>query len=340
MTRLLLAGRQARAHPLPHLHQGGGGGDAGRGCSSSWATGRCCPTRSSRRTSAEIGARARRRRRPAQGAPPVRPGAGNAGRPEDPDHPRLLRERCSSRFPLEAGVSAGFNVLDDQTARELIADGARARAGARRQRRYASSPTPSRTSSRKTSEAALHAASRRRARRRPAQARALLRRHCAATTRADARDARAAHGATTGRRGRRASRLHSAPTCARSPQLPAIVAWLDSGSKTDQDRGASAGALRSQDADRTMFDACRDALLTGRASRCKKLATEELSRRTARSAATAGRPSVERFCAAEEQHRAAARRDAGRRGADARRRRARGLCAARSARAARSTTTI
>ena len=94
VARLLLAGRRARGDPLRHLHQGRRRRDA------------AAPVRDAGRLGGD-GRRARwrqrlaeldeRRPRPLPGARrPVRPRAGDAGRPEDPDHPRLLREAAAA----------------------------------------------------------------------------------------------------------------------------------------------------------------------------------------------------------------------------------------------------
>ena len=66
------------------------------GCSSSWANGRCCRTRSCARRSPRS---APMPGRSAQGAPPVRQGAGDAGRTEDPDPSRLLPDRAVALSP-------------------------------------------------------------------------------------------------------------------------------------------------------------------------------------------------------------------------------------------------
>ena len=89
--------RRSGAHPLPHLHQGGRGRDGQARLRASLAAGRRLTTRSLPPRSPTIDGRRRRigpaaRSRP----PPVRQGAGDAGRPEDPDHPRLLRAAAPS----------------------------------------------------------------------------------------------------------------------------------------------------------------------------------------------------------------------------------------------------
>ena len=67
-------------------------------CSSGWAAGRCARTRASRGSWAARGPAAGelRRRGAEAGAGPVRARAGDAGRAEDPDHPRLLREAAQA----------------------------------------------------------------------------------------------------------------------------------------------------------------------------------------------------------------------------------------------------
>ena len=232
-------GREAGAHPLPHLHQGRGGGDAGPPVQASSANGRCCPTTELAANIASIGAERGGPRGAAQGAPPVRPGAGDAGRAEDPDHPRLLPE------PAVALSARGRRAAGLPRARRpdgARSDGRRARAAcwsapargdaALRRRRVAS---------RDPDERRPHAAiARRGTGQRPAQARPLLR-QCSAAM-AMARKLRVAHGAgaddTT-----ESVAADSAPRtrASRKRNSRAVASWLASGAKTDIERGADAG---------------------------------------------------------------------------------------------------
>ena len=80
----------------------------------------------------------RRRRRPAARPRPLRPRPGDAGRAEDPDHPRLLREAAAA-LPAGGRVSPGFTVLEDEAARRVSAEARERRRhrGAGRARRQA-----------------------------------------------------------------------------------------------------------------------------------------------------------------------------------------------------------
>ena len=59
---------------------------------------------------------------------PVRQGAGDAGRPQNPDL-HAFCEKLLRRFPLEAGVSPGFTVLEEVAAREVSAQAREERGG-------------------------------------------------------------------------------------------------------------------------------------------------------------------------------------------------------------------
>ncbi len=93
VARLLLAGTEPQQHPLPHLHQGRRRRDADPAVPHPRRLGDAARRRAARRTDATSASPAARippdaaRPRPH----PVRPRAGDAGRAEDPDHPRLLR---------------------------------------------------------------------------------------------------------------------------------------------------------------------------------------------------------------------------------------------------------
>ena len=138
VLRLLLDGAPPSGDSLPHLHQGGGrqhGGarlqDAGE-------------MDEPRRRRAHAGDRQLRRagarRRPARlRAPPVRAHDRDAGRPEDPDDPRLLRAPAAS---LSLRGQCRGRISRRRGARSGAADGGGARARFRRSRSIRPSATP------------------------------------------------------------------------------------------------------------------------------------------------------------------------------------------------------
>ena len=102
-------------------------------CSGNWATGRCCPTTSLTRQHRSIGAE-----------PDDLPKARRlfAQALETPGGLKVLTihafcQIVLSRFPIEAGVPPGFDVLDDSSARAPDRRSAASRAGTRGRRRNA-----------------------------------------------------------------------------------------------------------------------------------------------------------------------------------------------------------
>ena len=112
--RLLLAGSRPESHPVPHLHQDGGGGDAEPPARPPVALGhdfarqvglktsrRCCGVRPTRAKHADRAA-------------PVRPRARGQRRPQDPHHPRLLRAAAAA---LSARIASDAAFLGARRAR-------------------------------------------------------------------------------------------------------------------------------------------------------------------------------------------------------------------------------
>ena len=134
VLRLLLAGSKPESHPLPHLHQDGGGRDGRTACSRTsppWATidddelaqDARRARRSARRTSGEL----------RTGAAPLRARRSNAkGGLKIHDHPRLLRAAAAALSARGARSTPHFAVLDERGQARAPAEALRCRAGARR----------------------------------------------------------------------------------------------------------------------------------------------------------------------------------------------------------------
>ena len=146
--------RAARAHPLPHLHQGGGGGDAqppGRPARP-LGDGRRCDARQGDHRADRRGAAGRAAQ---PGAPAVRARARCAGRHQHPHHPCLLpgaAEALPARGRRAAGLrGAGRGRGRDPAARAPRTSRSRRwRAPTRRKRcarRWPRSPAASRSPS-------------------------------------------------------------------------------------------------------------------------------------------------------------------------------------------------
>ena len=107
VIRLLLAGTDPGRDPLPDLHQGGGGARWRRACSTNSRALddalRRRPGARDRRGRGAPGGRRRPRPRPA----PVRARPRDAGRPEDPDDPRLLR-KAAAPVPVRGECRRAF----------------------------------------------------------------------------------------------------------------------------------------------------------------------------------------------------------------------------------------
>ncbi|HEY1710107.1 MAG TPA: double-strand break repair helicase AddA [Rhizomicrobium sp.] len=203
-----------------------------------------------------------------------------------------------SRFPLEAGITPAFRVLDDQTTRDLLAE-ARARvlecAGENETIRDAITQLVTRTSEGRMQQildAALGTDRRK------------LDRFLATLGGQTVRDSvRAAHGI-----GDETTDSIAESFCAElrreMSQLREAVAWLATGSKQDQGRSADLAQALDHAAPLHMFPALREALLTERGRPFANFVTKKLG--TSNPGLLAYIDSVvERFCAAEERHRCA-----------------------------------
>ena len=128
--------RAARAHSVPDLHQGGGGQYGRAACSRRSRHGRSSTTRSCARPSSSSARRRPIAARPRLRAAAVRAHHRDAGRPEDPDHPRLLRAAAAPASRSRPMSPPAFAVADEREA-ALLLDRARARRARRRLRRRA-----------------------------------------------------------------------------------------------------------------------------------------------------------------------------------------------------------
>jgi ATP-dependent helicase/nuclease subunit A len=168
-----------------------------------------------------------------------------------------------SRFPIEAGVAPSFQVLDDRTARDLLAE-ARARVLERAGSGDAALAASVAHLVTQTSEGRLQqlldaalSTDRRK-----------LDRFFAASGGAMAAALRVAHGADA----------HDTPrslaeSFAVDPWLADIASWLTQGSKTDAERGAALEAVLAEDDATARFALLRDVFLTGKGERYAKLVT-------------------------------------------------------------------
>jgi ATP-dependent helicase/nuclease subunit A len=177
-----------------------------------------------------------------------------------------------SRFPIEAGVAPAFRVLDDRTARDLLAD-ARAqvleRAGRGDEALAAAASHLVTQTSEGRMQQLLDAAL--------GNDRRKLDRFIANLSGMEmAQKLRVAHGAgaddTTG------SVAEDFATYIRGQeaQLGAVATWLVSGAKTDIERGAALAAALAENDAPTRFALFRDMLLTGKGERYARLATSAL----------------------------------------------------------------
>lgn len=202
-----------------------------------------------------------------------------------------------SRFPLEAGIAPGFEVLDEAGARELIAAARQSvleRAGSGDSILAAATAYLVVRTSEARLQQMLDAAL--------LGDRRKLDRFFQTLGSDDLATAlNSAHGVASGETAQTiAANLQA--TCDK-PQLAAIIAWLCEGLKTDSARGAALRkALDAKDA-ADFFQACRDAFLKADGDSYAKLATAKLSK--ARPDLLAQLQALEaRFLAAEEQMRA------------------------------------
>ena len=203
-----------------------------------------------------------------------------------------------SRFPIEAGVPPFFRVLDDQTARELMAQ-ARAHvleaAGSGNTRLADAVAYLVTQTSDFRLEQILDAAL--------SNDRRKLERFFAKVAQEDRASAiRVAHGIGSGDTPEGIAQNFCAGLHGDVDKLRAATEWLATGSKTDIERSANLSRTLSLSAD--SFSFFGESFLTGKGERYAKLATKKLSD---------ARPDLltfledvaERFCAAAEQHRGA-----------------------------------
>ena len=270
VARLLLADARPAENSLPHLHQGGRRRNAGAAVP---AAGRMVDA--ARRGSA--------RPRSSRSAATPMPTCAKArrlfaGALETPGGLKVLTihafcQIVLSRFPLEAGIPPAFEVLDDQTAREMIAE-ARQRvleragsgdavlasrgghAGDRNQRGHAQRPfwTP---------RWAVTAASW-----------TAFSRACSRPGHGRARAAWLAEGEDAARRS--AADFCAAPDARRSNSCAPPQSWLAAGGKNDAEAGGAAGR-RHRRCRRTASRRWARLLLTGEGEPRVKLASKKLA---------------------------------------------------------------
>src|SRR6185437_8317970 len=177
------------------------------------------------------------------------------------------------RFPIEAGVPPSFNVLDDRTARDLMS-AARVRvleraANGDTVRADAVAHIVTKTSEfrlQQLLDAALGGDRR--------KIEKFFGTHggdAAAMTRA----IRAAHGA--GPDDTEDSIAAAFVAALDRKQLAEIVAWQNSGGKTDGERAQTLGRASQSSDPRTAFDLFRDALCTAKGERLKSLASKKIA---------------------------------------------------------------
>jgi ATP-dependent helicase/nuclease subunit A len=179
-----------------------------------------------------------------------------------------------SRFPIEAGVAPAFRVLDDRTARDLLAD-ARAQVLERAGRGDKALADAAAHLVTQTSEGRmqqlLDAAL--------GNDRRKLDRFIANLAGVEmARKLRLAHGAGPEDTAQSVAEDFATFTRGQAEELRAIAMWLASGSKTDVERGAVLSAALAEDDASTRFALFRDMLMTGKGERYVKLATAALTK--------------------------------------------------------------
>ncbi len=207
-----------------------------------------------------------------------------------------------SRFPLEADVPASFSVLDDQTARELMAE-ARThvleRAGSGDGVRAAALAHLLTETSEARLQGVLDAAL-------GTDRRKLDRYLESLGTEPDAmrRTLRRAHGAEEDLSATDIARAFCLGLRAEEKALRAIASWLASGSKTDVERAGELARALEQNLAVESFEDFRDLFLTGKGESRKSLATKKLT--DGAPALLAHLQSLEaRFLVAEARRRAA-----------------------------------
>jgi ATP-dependent helicase/nuclease subunit A len=203
-----------------------------------------------------------------------------------------------ARFPLEAGVPPSFTVLDDQTARELMAE-ARARvlerAGSGDAARYAAIARLVRATGEKQMRDQLDTLL--------GTDRRKLERFFARLEGPLGHAVHHAHGA-----GNLTTDGVAAEFCAEAraerDQLVTITEWLATGKKSDKERGAELAEALCTEPAADMFLALRRALLTGKGEKYKKFVTDQLAN-ARRDLASTLDDFIDRFWAALDRYRAA-----------------------------------
>ena len=264
VTRLLLDGVRARAHPLPHLHQGGGSGDAqpaagqlGRWAMADDATlGKEIAALIAEVPQAEQRSLARRLFARVLDAP----GGINI---------LTIHAFCQAllkRFPLEAGVTPGFEVLDEAEATTLLRSAqdeqieALARADAPEEVRTALDTVARRISIAEYAE--------------------LMKRLLAERAWLLARVANEAGLERLARRLRRRLQCELEPAIDEPGLRAAARALIEAGGKTDGARGETMAAWLAADSDRdAMLPAYRAVFFTGQGQLRKTLATKPAIKR-------------------------------------------------------------
>ncbi|HWA90619.1 MAG TPA: double-strand break repair helicase AddA [Rhizomicrobium sp.] len=197
-----------------------------------------------------------------------------------------------SRFPIEAGVAPSFQVLDDRTARDLLAE-ARAQVLERAGSGDAALASAVAHLVTQTSEGRMQqlldaALGNDRRKLDRFFASGLLTERLRAAHGAEAKDT--PHGIAEG--------------FAPDPCLAEIASWLATGSKTDADRGAALKAALAEDDAFSRFALLRDAFLTGKGERYAKLVTVGHAK-SRPDLAAALEAICNDFLSAEQRHRAA-----------------------------------
>jgi ATP-dependent helicase/nuclease subunit A len=177
-----------------------------------------------------------------------------------------------SRFPIEAGVAPAFRVLDDRTARDLLAD-ARAqvleRAGRGDETLAAAASHLVTQTSEGRMQQLLDAAL--------GNDRRKLDRFIAGLSGlAMAEKLRLAHGAGAEDTAQSVAEDFAAYTRTQAADLSAVATWLLSGTKTDAERGGALASALAEDDASARFALFRDMLMTGKGERYLKLATNGL----------------------------------------------------------------
>ena len=203
-----------------------------------------------------------------------------------------------SRFPLEAGVPPSFHVLDEQTARELMAE-ARARilerAGSGDAERYAAIARLVRATSEKQMREILDTAL--------GTDRRKLERFFSGLNDELREVVRLAHGAgddTTVS----VTKGFCASATAELASLREIAGWLATGGSDDRRRGEKLALALDCETDADMFVGFRAALLKGDGERYAKYAGAAIARERP-DLVSAFHAFVDRFCAALDRYRAA-----------------------------------